>query len=113
MLNHAAADSGIPGESANRRVGIIHHQIITMQFLQWLVTSSADPERYSLMFKSAAALVIPYILQAASLTCGLHLICISVDQTVLMSAVDTCAKGDLAPPLEFTPPVFVRQELQS
>jgi hypothetical protein len=62
-----------------------------MEIIKWIVTSSSDPSRYSLMFKGAAMMAIPYVLQALQLVCGLTLICLSVDGSVLTSVVDTVA----------------------
>jgi hypothetical protein len=58
-----------------------------MEFIKWLVTSSADPTKYSLMVKGVLSMWAAWVIQALPITCGLHLIC--VDQTVLMSAVET------------------------
>lgn len=58
-----------------------------MEFIKWLVTSSADPQRYSMTVKGALSLWAAWVIQFLPITCGFHLIC--VDQTVLMTAVDT------------------------
>jgi hypothetical protein len=62
-----------------------------MSFINWLVTSSADPNSYSLTFKGAAMLAVPWILQALNVVCGLAIVCFAVDQNVLTSAIDTVA----------------------
>lgn len=58
-----------------------------MQILSWLVTSSADPEKYSATAKGALGLVLAWFLQISPLVCGAHIVC--VDPTVLQSAVQT------------------------
>jgi hypothetical protein len=60
-----------------------------MEFIKWLVTSSADPTEYSTTVKGALTLGVAAIMQVMPITCGLHIIC--VDQSILISAVDTTA----------------------
>lgn len=60
-----------------------------MEIIKWLVTSSADPEKYSTMLKGVLSMGVASLIQLSALTCGLHIICL--DQTVLMSVVDTIA----------------------
>jgi hypothetical protein len=62
-----------------------------MEIIKWLVTSSANPSKYSLTFKGFALGFIPWILQALSLTCGLHLYCGAIDGTFLTSVIETVA----------------------
>jgi hypothetical protein len=62
-----------------------------MEFLKWLVTSSADPQSYSLMVKGMLMGAVAYMLQLLPVLCGFHVICLSVDGNVLNSAVDTVA----------------------
>jgi len=62
-----------------------------MEFIKWLVTSSADPQRYSLAVKGALSLGVAWLIKLAGITCGIALICLSFDADVLMSAVDTIA----------------------
>ena len=58
-----------------------------MEIIKWLVTSSADPARYSAMVKGALGLGVAWLIQLSSLTCGLNLICL--EPQVLDSAVQT------------------------
>jgi|SRR5665213_1618826 len=58
-----------------------------MEILKWLVTSSADPTKYSAMVKGTLGLAIAYIIQLSALTCGYAIFC--VDPTLLQSAVQT------------------------
>ena len=58
-----------------------------MEIIKWIVTSSADPTRYSVMVKGALGMGAAWLLQLSPLTCGLHLIC--VEPAVLDSAVQT------------------------
>ena len=58
-----------------------------MEIIKWLVTSSADPTRYSAMVKGALGLGVAWLIQFSALTCGLHLICL--EQQVLDTAVQT------------------------
>jgi hypothetical protein len=58
-----------------------------MEFIKWLVTSSADPTKYSLMVKGALSMWAAWAVQALAVTCGFHLLC--VDTSVLSTAVDT------------------------
>jgi hypothetical protein len=60
-----------------------------MQFIKWLVTSSADPSRYSLMVKGALGMGVAYLLKALAITCSVGLYCLSLDTNVLSGAVDT------------------------
>jgi adenylosuccinate lyase len=60
-----------------------------MQYLQWLVTSSSDPQKYAASFKGILMLGAAWILKALAITCGLALFCIAVDKDVLTSAIDT------------------------
>ena len=60
-----------------------------MEIIKWLVTSSADPNKYSLMLKGALSMGVAALIQLSAITCSVQLFC--VDQTVLMSAVDTIA----------------------
>ena len=58
-----------------------------MEFIKWLVTSSSDPQEYSLMVKGVLSMWVAWIIQALPVTCGFHLLC--VDASVLSTAVDT------------------------
>lgn len=62
-----------------------------MNIINWIITSSADPNKTSLTLKSIGLGLIPYVLQIASLTCGLHIVCLAIDGNVLMSVVETVA----------------------
>ena len=62
-----------------------------MEYLKWIVTSSADPQKYSLMVKSALLSVVPFLIQGLQLTCGIHLVCLAVDGSVLSTVADTVA----------------------
>jgi hypothetical protein len=62
-----------------------------MEFIKYLVTSSADPQSYSLMVKGALMGIAAYLLQLLPILCGLAIVCLSVDGNVLTSAVDTVA----------------------
>lgn len=62
-----------------------------MTFIKWILTSSADPQTYSLTVKGALSMGAAYVLQALPILCGLHVICIAADSSVLQSAVDTIA----------------------
>src|SRR4051812_26426005 len=62
-----------------------------MEIIKWLVTSSANPQYYSLAFKGAALAVIPWALQLFSLTCGLHILCVAADGSFLTSVIETVA----------------------
>jgi hypothetical protein len=58
-----------------------------MEIIKWLVTSSADPTRYSATVKGALGFGVAWLLQLSPLVCGAHLIC--VDPQVLDSVVQT------------------------
>jgi hypothetical protein len=60
-----------------------------MEIIKWLVTSSSDPQKYSLMLKGALSMGVAYVIQLTAITCGFHLLCVQPD--VLTSAVDTIA----------------------
>jgi hypothetical protein len=63
--------------------------LAAMQFMKWLVTSSADPTRYSAMAKGALGMGVAYLIQLSAITCGAFLIC--VEATMLQSVVETVA----------------------
>jgi hypothetical protein len=50
-----------------------------MEIFKWLVTSSADPQKYSLMLKGALSMGVAYLIQITAITCGFHLFCIQAD----------------------------------
>lgn len=54
----------------------------------WLVTSSADPERTSLALKGAMTLGSGYILNAVTAFCGLGLVCLGIDAQWLEIAIN-------------------------
>lgn len=58
-----------------------------MEIFKWLVTSSADPSKYSAMVKGALGLGVAYIIQLSALTCGYAIFC--VDPSLLQSVVQT------------------------
>jgi hypothetical protein len=60
-----------------------------MEFINWLVTSSSDPQKYSLALKGVLMMGVAAAIQLMPLTCGLHLICL--DASVLNSVVETIA----------------------
>lgn len=54
----------------------------------WLVVSSADPEKTSLTLKAAAVLTVPTILNTINLSCGIGIACFGVTSTDINSAVN-------------------------
>lgn len=46
--------------------------------ITWIFTSSADPEKWSLMVKAALLGVVPAAIQAIGLACGFHIVCLAV-----------------------------------
>ena len=58
-----------------------------MEILKWLVTSSADPNKYSATVKGALGIGVAWLLQISPLTCAAHIVCF--DPTVLSSVVQT------------------------
>ena len=58
-----------------------------MEFIKWLVTSSADPAKYSSTVKGALGLVVAWLIQLSPFFCGAHIIC--VDTSLLNSVVET------------------------
>ena len=58
-----------------------------MEFIKWLVTSSANPEKYSSLVKGALGLAAAWLLQLSPLVCGAHIIC--VDPQLIDSIVQT------------------------
>lgn len=52
------------------------------KFYNWLLLSSADPKTASLTVRGALTAVIPWVLNASSLACGLH-VCSNLDQNSL------------------------------
>lgn len=49
----------------------------------WLITSSADPKKTSLLVKGTVLAVGGFVVQAASTACGLGLYCLGVDAEML------------------------------
>lgn len=62
-----------------------------MEFITWLVTSSADPKKYSTMVQGSGLLALAYIIQVGQITCDFHIICISVDGDLWKSVVMSIA----------------------
>jgi hypothetical protein len=62
-----------------------------MEFIKWLVTSSADPTKYSATIKGAGYMAVSYIISLLGLTCAYHLLCVSADGDSLKTVVDTVA----------------------
>lgn len=62
------------------------------KILDFLLVSSADPSKWSLTFKMALVGVIPYIVNAAGIACGLGLVCLGVDDVVLNSLAEALEK---------------------
>jgi hypothetical protein len=58
-----------------------------MDFINWLITSSADAEKTSLALKGALTLGAAWFLHAATLACGLGLYCIGIDADFVNQAV--------------------------
>jgi hypothetical protein len=58
-----------------------------MEILKWLVTSSADPNKYSSAVKGALGLAVAWFLQISPLVCGAHIVCL--DTNVLSGIVQT------------------------
>lgn len=58
-----------------------------MEIIKWLVTSSADPTKYSAMVKGTLGLGVAYVIQLSALTCGYAIFC--VDPSLLQSVVQT------------------------
>lgn len=56
------------------------------KFLSWVVFSSRNPKEVSMTFTGLAMGVVPWILQASSLACGLH-ICSGLDQSALTDMI--------------------------
>lgn len=44
----------------------------------WIITSSKDPSRYSLMVRGALLAIVPTVLSVLSAACGFGLICLGV-----------------------------------
>ena len=80
-----------------RTLGVVvqKHRLIahmySMEFIKWIVTSSSDPTKYSLIVKGALSMGAAYLVQLLPILCGLALVCLSVDGSVLASAIDTVA----------------------
>lgn len=55
-------------------------------FWNWLSKSSANPAETSLTAKALMTSVIPFILQATHLACGLA-VCVSLDQSTLTTVI--------------------------
>ncbi len=53
----------------------------------WFVTSSADPEKYSLALKGTLLGFGAYALQASTLLCGFGILCLGIDADWLNSAI--------------------------
>lgn len=62
-----------------------------MNFIKWLVTSSADPAKYSLALKGALKVGAAYLFQALSITCALHIACLNVDNGLVEQIIETTA----------------------
>jgi hypothetical protein len=62
-----------------------------MNLLKWLVTSSANAQKYSLMVKGVLMFGVAKLIALMPVLCGFHIACIAVDGTLLSSAVDTIA----------------------
>jgi len=60
-----------------------------MNIINWVLTSSSDPNKYSLTIKGALSMGAAYVLQLLPVLCGFHVLCWSVDGSVLSSAIDT------------------------
>ena len=58
---------------------------------QWLVHSSADPNKTSLSVKMALLAVVPYVLNLVTAACGLGLVCLGVDAESLNQVVKVIA----------------------
>lgn len=54
--------------------------------LKWILVSSADPGRWSMTVKMSLLGLIPFVLQAIGVTCGLHLICPAIGADELQNA---------------------------
>lgn len=62
-----------------------------MQFIKWLVTSSANPTKYSLALKGVLTMGAAYLFQALAITCALHLACLAIDNGMAEQAIETIA----------------------
>lgn len=63
-----------------------------MNFINWLVTSSADPTKFSLFVRGIAGTAAGVLLHAAVLACGLGVYCIGIDAGWVNAVVDAIAK---------------------
>lgn len=57
-------------------------------FWNWLVTSSADPEKTSLLIKGVMTIGAGKLLSVLTALCGLGLLCLGIDATWLQQAID-------------------------
>jgi hypothetical protein len=62
-----------------------------MEFIKWLVTSSADPSKYSATIKGVGYMGVAYIISLLGFTCASHLFCVAADGDSLKTVVDTVA----------------------
>jgi hypothetical protein len=62
-----------------------------MEIIKWLVTSSANPTKYSATIKGAGYMAVAYIISLLGITCASHVLCVAADGDSLKTAVDNVA----------------------
>lgn len=58
------------------------------RFVDWLVWSSADPEKHSMTIKAMLTGYAAWMLQQISLACGLGLVCVNVDSESINQLIE-------------------------
>lgn len=56
--------------------------------VDWILWSSADPEKHSMTIKAALTAYAAWILQQLSLACGLGLVCLNVDSNDINQLIE-------------------------
>jgi hypothetical protein len=62
-----------------------------MNFIKWLVTSSADPTKYSATIKGTGYMLVAWAISLFGVTCSFHIVCVQADGDSLRTVVDTVA----------------------